>query len=112
MFDERRRVVLVKERPDGRARLVLTDQGFDFRSGGRIEGQLPTYAIETRKRSRDLPDVVWAEWDTVGRLIVATRTGRVQLLDADGPELRVIRERDLDGLVPEPEPAPDHAKRW
>jgi hypothetical protein len=112
MWDERRRVVLTKARPGGTGRLVLEDQGFDFRRGGRIEGQLPAYAIEARGRSRDLPDVVWAEWDTVGRLIAATRTGRVQLLDPDGPEPRVIRERDLEGLTPAPEAAPDHARRW
>jgi hypothetical protein len=112
MWDERRRVVLTKPSPDGRARLVLTDQGFDFRTGGLIEGRLPTYAIEARKRSRDLPEVMWADWDVVGRLIVATCTGRVQLLDVDGLEPRVIREHDLTGLTPSPEPAPDHAKRW
>jgi len=112
VWDERRSVILMKPRPGKKAksRLVLTDGGWE--GSGAIEGRTPAYQFESGRHRIDLEDVRWADWDHDGRLLVATRTGKLQILDVDADALPVLREHALDTLIPSPEPAPAWAQRW
>lgn len=111
-WDEQRRCVLVKERPRDPGRLVATDRGHDFHGEGRTEGRRPAYRVEVGRKSLELEDAVWADWDAVGRLLVATIGGLVQVRDGDGVDLRVVWQRDLAMGQVTRGPAPPEAQRW
>jgi hypothetical protein len=113
MWDERRSAVLTKPRPSGKRahadHLVLSDQGLKWEGG--IEGRHPAYRLVQAKRTTDLADAVWADWDQHGRLLVATRDARLQIRDVDSADLTVIREH-LITAPPPSVPAPEWAQRW
>jgi hypothetical protein len=102
--------VLAKARPRQEGRLVLVDQG--WKPDMSIEGRSPVYTLEVRRRRLLLEDVTWADWAPDGRLLVATRAGRLEIRDPDERELPVVRAHDLSALQPEPRPSPDWAQRW
>jgi hypothetical protein len=56
-----------------------------------------------------LDDVVCADWADDGKLLVATRSGRLRVL---GRALETLWEYDMDRSVAEPEAAPDWARQW
>lgn len=107
MWDEGRSVVLA--RSHGEARLVLRDRGWD--PAGRIEGRGPSYELEIGGSRCILDDVTWADWDPSGRLLVATRDGRLQIREP-ARAMRVVCEHVLADRRPAPEPAPAWARRW
>jgi hypothetical protein len=109
-WDERRSVILTRPSPAGRGRLVLTDQGWSTEGPGRIEGRSAVYRIEEGRRSTELPEAAWASFDQVGRLLVATRQGQLQIRDAGSG--KVVREASVGELKPSPRAAPDWAQRW
>jgi hypothetical protein len=53
-----------------------------------------------------LDDVQWADWDERGRLLVATRCGKLQVRELRGLTCDVVFEHDLAPLAPDPTPAP------
>ena len=110
MWDERRRVVLVRARPGRSERLVLTDEGWDT-GPGTIEGRRPTYHLERWGKEEVLAEVTWADWDPRGRLLVATADGKLQIRDVDREEVDVRWERDLSAKAVRG-PAPESARRW
>jgi hypothetical protein len=110
-WDEERSVVLVKARPGGGASLVLSDEGWDPDAPGAIDGRAPSYAVERDGRTEALDDVVWADWDQTGLLLVATDTSRLEVRDPFGSGPPIWAE-DLGGRTPRPRPAPDWAQRW
>ncbi|WP_245677709.1 hypothetical protein [Chondromyces crocatus] len=112
MWDERRQVVLVRTRPGGSERLVLTDTGLNTARPFAIEGRRPDYHLERRGREVALPDVTWADWDARGRLLLATSYGCLQIRDVDKHPMPVRWERDLEHLPPAPGSAPEHVRRW
>jgi hypothetical protein len=112
VWDEERSVILTKPHPGGRTRLVLSDRGLDLCAPGRIESRDPAYRIERGRERLELPDVAWADWDHQGPLVVATRTGRLQIRDATWPTFAVLWECDLNELRPAPAPAPKWAQTW
>ena len=112
VWDENRSVILAKPRPGGTGRLVLEDRGWHSNKPGMIEGRSPIYSLEMRKRTVPLEDVVWADWDSLGRLLVATAAGRLQMRDPESLDLREGREHDLSALSPSPREAPKEAQRW
>jgi hypothetical protein len=59
-----------------------------------------------------LRGAAWADWDPAGRLLVATRSGHLELRDAGDPDLSVLVHHDLSSVEPSPRPAPDWARRW
>jgi hypothetical protein len=107
---DRRAAILVKPRPDGRGRLVLRDTGTALESA--VEFRAPAYSLELSHRLVQLEDAAWADWDPQGRLLVATRSGRLELRDPDDRGLAVVRAHDLSALRPLPRPAPEWAQRW
>jgi hypothetical protein len=81
--------------------LELRDEGY---VSGRLEGRAPRYALD----GEPLTDVVWADWDTRGRLLVATRDGRLEIRSSKN---RVTHAVELD-WDPTPSPSPASAQRW
>lgn len=110
MWDERRPVAMQKLRPQSQGAVRLTVRGYfaAFRSGA--PGQT-MYAILEDGRERRLEGVQWADWDAEGRLLVATADGRLQIRDGSDAAI-VLWQYDLAGLVPDPTPPPDEARRW
>jgi hypothetical protein len=109
-WDERRQAVLAKPRPGGGGRLILTDHGWD--PAHAIEGRHPTYRIEGGRHPGELDDVVWADWDARGRLLVATAHGTLEMRGLSGRSITVDVAHDLAPLAPAPAPAPEWATRW
>jgi hypothetical protein len=111
LADELRSAVLAKPRPgEPDVRLVLVDRGLDDHALGAIDGRAPEYAIERPSGTTDLDGVVWADWDPIGRLLVATDESRLEIRDPS--TIRVVHHHDLANLEPRPGPAPEWAQRW
>lgn len=93
---------LVRKRPGGDQRLELRDDGY---VRGRLEGRAPRYALD----GEPLPEVVWADWDTRGRLLVATRAGGLEIRTSTN---KPTRATNLGDWTPKPVPAPTAARGW
>jgi hypothetical protein len=116
MWDERRaeHVVMRKPRP-GRPGLELTVRGYfaAFREGPfRDQPRVTEYALVSGDGARVLGDVQWADWDGEGRLLVATKDGRLQIRAEEDGGFVPVHEVDLASLRPEPAPPPREAARW
>lgn len=108
-WDEHRVIILHKRGAGG---AVLRLEGFSWWSGGLADTHTPRFALHLPTGERlDMPGVVWADWDHRGRVLVATADGHLRALDpADG--LAELESHDLNGLTPDPAPAPAWAERW
>lgn len=114
-WDERRNARMRKRQPGGKYVLCVESKGS---SGGEfgieqaIDGLRVQYSLESGKDIELLDDLQWADWDREGHLLVATRSGKIQIrnLVADRPE--TVFEQDLSRLEPDPTPAPHWAQRW
>lgn len=120
-WDENRaeRVVMAKPRPDHHG-VTLRVHGYfgAFREGPpggysyqAIEHWHPQYELEIGD-DRVALDVQWADWDARGRLLVATKDGRLQVRAGDSAALAVTWEHDLRNLEPDPQPPPPAAASW
>ena len=86
--------------------------GADFGAEQAVDGLRVQYSLEADGQLTLLDDLQWADWDREGRLLVATRIGKLQVRHFDsGPEQTVFEE-DLALLDPNPVPAPDWAQHW
>ena len=96
---------LRREQPGGTGvRLGLLHRG---------EGvQLEYYLQDGTDDLTPLPDAVWADWDRQGRLLMATREGKLEVSRCEGTSLVQVWTEDLRGLKPDPQPAPGWASRW
>jgi hypothetical protein len=77
-----------------------------------IDGLRVTYALESEGDIQLLDDVQWADWDAQGRLLVATRSGQLQIRDLPQSPQQVTWEIDLAGEQPAPTVAPVWAQHW
>ena len=59
-----------------------------------------------------LDDLQWADWDRDRRMLVATRSGRLQVRDMGAHTPIVVFDADLSALEPNPEPPPAAAADW
>lgn len=105
--------VLEKEDPRGSGTLALVSPGCEFSRPG-TEGVVVEYLFSPAGGGGPmrLPDVAWADWSHDGRLLLATRTGSLEIYEARTSTPRRIWCQDLDALTPSPSPAPDWASRW
>ncbi len=110
LWDGARSVILMKPSPDGKRRLVLADQEFASNDPGRVEGRRAVYQLEKGRRTTPLPEAAWADWDSVGRLLVATREGNLQIHNVESGAL--VREVSLGPVRVAPRPAPAWAQSW
>lgn len=114
-WDEQRNVRLQKRQPGGEAVLLLESLGWaggEFGRGQAVDGLRVSYALERDGDIHFLSDLQWADWDEKGRLLVATRDGRIAVRRLGGQTTETLFEADLSSLAPSPAPAPDWAQRW
>ena len=114
IFDERRNAKLIKGQPGGALTLGVESVGrpggqFD---GNSVEGLSVRYWLQDGKNRQPIGDLQWADWDARGRLLVATRSGELQIRDVAALRGKTRSEVDLSDLQPLPTPAPHWAERW
>jgi hypothetical protein len=107
-WDEMRNVIL--EKRCGRTghllrlqRVCRTD--FDGSSSHELSFQLSLNGDQPRT----LQDVVWADWDAGGRLLIATKLGELRIEELHNDKQITIAYHDLRSLSPDPQPAPEWA---
>jgi hypothetical protein len=91
-------------------RLTVRGHFAAFRTSLPGEVKETEYTLIERGRRRPLADVQWADWDAQGRLLVATRDGRLQI--RKGRDFSPSVDVDLAALSPTPSPPPVEASRW
>lgn len=107
-WDVNRNVILEKRSPAGDAVLRLI--GGSYQSGGATDGRAPAFEIQSGTGPRQqLADATWADWDHRGRLLIATRNGRLRAESVQGEQRTVAEEHDLSNMPPSPQPAPEWA---
>ena len=115
IWDERRNARMQKRQPGGERVLCVESLG---RAGGEfgvdqsVDGLRVRYSLESGGDLAVLDDAQWADWDREGRLLVATRSGRIEIRDLDAAARTHVFEEDLSPLDPSPAPAPPWAGRW
>ena len=77
-----------------------------------IDGMRVRYWLERDGDLLVLDDLQWADWDREGRMLAATRSGRLQVLAVGGESPGVVFDADLSALQPNPEPSPAAAADW
>src|SRR5687768_7653267 len=114
-WDERRNARIQKRQPGGERLLCVESLG---RAGGEfgvdqaVDGLRVGYWLEVNGEIQLLNHLQWAEWDREGHLLVATRSGKLQVLNLDVDGSEVLFEEDLSLSEPNPSPAPAWAQRW
>jgi len=114
-WDERRNARLQKRQPGGKRLLCVESLGWvggEFGVDQAVDGVRVGYSLETEGDIEPLSRFQWADWDRKGRLLVATRDGRLQIRDLDGHGSPVLFEEDLCSAEPSPIPSPPWANRW
>jgi hypothetical protein len=54
----------------------------------------------------------WGDWDRDGHLLVATRSGKLQVWNLAGAGPAILFDEDLSLAEPTPAPAPAWAQQW
>ena len=114
-WDERRNARMQKRQPFGHRILCVESAGQPggaFGAGQAVDGLRARYSLEADGQLTLLDDLQWADWDRDGRLLVATRTGKLQARHFDSGSEQVVFEENLALLDPRPIPAPDWAQHW
>lgn len=114
-WDERRNVRMQKCQPDGHRLLYVESTGHpggEFGIEQAVDGLRVHYSMEADGRITPLADVQWADWDRHGRLLVATRSGGLQVRNVGSGKVQILFEADLASLAPTPTRAPDWAEHW
>lgn len=108
-WDESRRAIVVRAQPDGPNVLHVEGRYAAFRTG---EPHLdpPLYWLDRGDEIEILEGVQWADWDTEGRLLVATGDGRLAVRSPDDASQEPIV--DLSSMEADPQPAPAWASEW
>lgn len=115
VWDERRNARMQKRQPGGHHLLRVESLG---RAGGEfgvdlaVDGLRVSYSLETTGATHPLHHVQWADWDREGRLLVATRSGKLQIVHFSSDRSEVQFEEDLSIQGPDPAPAPEWARQW
>lgn len=114
-WDERRNARLQKRQPGGERLLCVESRGWaggEFGVDQAVDGLRVGYWLELDGEIELLDHLQWADWDRDGRLLVATRTGKLQIWELRGRRPEVLFEEDLSLAEPSPGPAPAWAQRW
>jgi hypothetical protein len=114
-WDERRNARMQKRQPGGSGVLNVESLGWaggEFGVEQAIDGLRVSYSLEMDGEIQLMSDVQWADWDRDGHLLVATRSGKLQILDLHGDRPHVLFEEDMSHFEPSPAPAPAWAGRW
>ncbi len=114
-WDQHRNARMRKRQPGGDRVLGVESRGWaggEFGVEQAVDGLRVGYWLESGGDRMWLDDVQWADWDVHGRLLAATRSGRLQVRNPDAGRPDVLCEHDLSVLEPSPIPAPAWARRW
>ncbi|MFP5213930.1 MAG: hypothetical protein ACLGPL_11195 [Acidobacteriota bacterium] len=114
-WDQYRNARMRKGQPGGRRVLHVESLGWaggEFGKDHAVDGMRVLYSMESGGEVELLDDVQWADWDPKGRLLVATRSGKLQVRVLDGTRPKTVFDEDLSPLEPDPAPAPSWAQRW
>lgn len=114
-WDERRNARLQKRQPGGNRLLCVESlgrAGGEFATALAVDGLAVRYWLETDDDIELLEALQWADWDAKGRLLAATRSGRLQIWNLDADRSAPLYETDLAGLKPNPVPSPKWAQHW
>ena len=115
VWDERRNVRMQKRQPGGHRMLSVESVG---RAGGEfgteqaVDGLRVNYWLESEGSLELLNDLQWADWDRQGQLLVANRSGKLQVRRLNDKGYETLFEEDLSVLEPNSSPAPDWAMHW
>ena len=115
IWDEHRNARLQKRQPDGDLILHLESIGLpggEFDQAQAVEGLQVVYALESDRDLKVLDTLQWADWDRQGNLLVATRSGKLQVRNLTRKIYQIEFEVDLSVLEPDPTPAPRWAQHW
>jgi hypothetical protein len=114
-WDERRNARIQKRQPGGDRLLCVESLGWaggEFGVEQAVDGLRVGYSLEVNGGIQLLHHLQWADWDRQGYLLVATRSGKLQVWRFDGDGSEVVFEEDLSLSEPNPAPAPAWAQRW
>ena len=114
-WDERRNARMQKRQPGGDRLLCVESLGWaggEFGVDQAVDGLRVGYWLEVDGEIQLLTDVQWADWDRDGHLLVATRSGKLQIWNLNGSRREVLFEVDLSLAEPSPAPAPPWAQQW
>jgi hypothetical protein len=115
LWDQRRNVRMQKPQPGGDRLLCVESEGWaggEFGRGQAVDGMRVRYSLSSDGRLELLDDLQWADWDRRGQLLVATRSGKLQIRNPAVVGHEILFEADLSLLEPDPTPAPAWAQRW
>jgi hypothetical protein len=112
-------VTMAKPRPgDGATRLLVRGRYAAFRDMQPSRGR-PAYAVaraapagEPAGPTIELAGVQWADWDRLGRLLVATVDGELQVRQDPAHAGSIVWRSDLGALRPAPSAPPAEASQW
>ena len=112
MWDERRTLITMEKpqpKRDGQVRLRVRGRFAAFRDG---RSKDVSYEVVAGDQLNALDDAQWADWDADGRLLVATRDGRLQIRELSTSGSRVVSEANPAAETPHPKAPPTEALRW
>ncbi len=115
IWDQHRNARIYKPQPGGNCTLQVESLGWpggEFTTGQAVDGLQVLYSLVVNGELHILDDLQWADWDSQGHLLVATRSGRIQIRTLNGSSFSLRFDCDLCRLRPEPTPPPDWATRW
>ncbi len=114
-WDQHRNARIEKRQPENQRVLCVESVGAaggEFGVDQAIDGLRVRYAMEANGDIEPLQDLQWADWSRDGRLLVATRSGRIQIWNLDDGRRRIEFDRDLSTLEPNPQAPPAEARSW
>jgi len=114
-WDERRNARMQKRQPGGHRLLRVESLGWaggEFGVEQAVDGLRVHYALESDGEIELMHDLQWADWDAQGRLLVATRSGRLEVRTLGGDRVVIQHVADLSLLEPDPTPPPPCAGHW
>ena len=114
-WDTGRNARMRKPQPYGTRILCVESVGVaggEFGVDQAVDGLNVRYSMESNGDLELLDDVQWADWSREGQLLVATRSGLLQIRSLEGASPNILWEADLSNLEPSPTPAPAWAQSW
>jgi hypothetical protein len=115
IWDQRRNARMQKRQPRGNRMLYMESVGWaggEFGVEQAVDGLRVRYSLESDGKLRQLDELQWADWDREGKLLVATRSGKLQIWNLDDDGGKILFEQDLSLLERNPAPAPAWAHHW
>jgi hypothetical protein len=115
IWDPHRNSCMRKRQPGSDRFLYVESLGWaggEFSGKQAVDGMHVRYSFGREGELQVLDDLQWADWDRNGRLLVATREGKLQIRNIGLHGAQIFFEEDLSLIEPNPAPAPAWACHW